>query len=106
MAKTDKDPKKQKAKADSLMTESERKKAFAKTQINIANAQIKAGTGNQVRVVDLKGTTTPTAQKRLEMANKTMREAKRDSIASVNLRPKAMRAAVKPPMPKVRRAKK
>lgn len=106
MAKTDKDPKKQKAKADSLMRESERKKAFAKTQRNIANAQIKAGTGNKVRVIDLKGTTTPTAQKRLEIANKYMREAKRDSVASVNLQPKAMRAAVKPPMPKVRRAKK
>ena len=106
MAKTDKDPKKQKAQSDSLMRESERKKVFAKTQRNIANAQIKAGTGNQVRLLDLKGTTTPTAQKRLEIANKTMREAKRDSIASVNLKPKGIKAEKAAPMPKVRKYKK
>ena len=103
---TDKSPKKQQANADSLMRESERKKAFAKTQAKIANAQIKAGTGNQVRVIDLKGTTTPTAKERLDKANKVRQEAKRDSIASVNARPKGIRATKPTPMPKVRKAKK
>ncbi len=107
MALFDKDPKKkQQAQSDSLMRESERKKAFAKTQAKIANAQIKAGTGNNVRVLDLKGTTTPTAKERLGIAGNAMREAKRDSIASVKLRPTGIKAAKPKPMPKVRKPKK
>ena len=109
MAKTDKDPKKQKATSDSLMRESERKKAFAKTQAGIANAQIKRGTGEKTQILsyrDGKIRSTPTASERLEIANKTMREAKRDSIASVKLRPTGIKAAKAAPMPKVRKAKK
>jgi hypothetical protein len=102
----DKNPKKAQAQADSLMRESERKKAFANTQAKIANAQIKRGTGNQVRVVDLRGKTTPTASERLNIANSARQSAKRDSIASVNLRPKAIKAAKPSPMPKPRRSTK
>ena len=108
MAKTDKDPKKQKAQSDSLMRESERKKAFAKTQAGIANAQIKRGTGEKTQILSYRGSirSTPTASERLEIANKSMREAKRDSIASVKLRPTGIKAAKATPMPKVRKAKK
>jgi hypothetical protein len=111
MAKTDKDPKKQKATSDSLMRESERKKAFAKTQAKIANAQIKRGTGKESvftgfdRVTG-KPTEMPSAKQRLEMANNKMREARRDSIASVNLMPKGVRAAKPSPMPKPRKSTK
>ena len=108
MAKTDNDPKHQTATSDSLMRESERKKAFAKTQAGIANAQIKRGTGEKTQILSYRGKirSTPTASERLEIANKTMREAKRDSIASVKLRPTGIKAAKPAPMPKVRKAKK
>jgi hypothetical protein len=107
MAKTDKDPKKQKATSDSLMRESERKKAFAKTQAKIANAQIKRGTGKESVFTGFDRVTgKPTAKQRLEMANNKMREARRDSIASVNLMPKGVRAAKPSPMPKPRKSTK
>ena len=108
MALFDKDPKKQKAQSDSLMRESERKKAFAKTQAKIANAQIKRGTGEKTQILSYRGSirSTPTASERLEIANKSMREAKRDSIASVKLRPTGIKAAKAAPMPKVRKPKK
>jgi hypothetical protein len=102
----DKNPKKAQTQADSLMRESERKKAFANTQAKIANAQIKRGTGNQVRVVSLSGKTTPTASERLNIANSARQSAKIDSIASVNLRPKAIKAAKPSAMPKPRRSTK
>jgi hypothetical protein len=128
MAKIDKDPQKQKAKSDSsireierkkaynktkaksdsLMRESERKKAFAKTQANLANAQIKRGVGKESVFMGIdrngKYESMPSAKDRLEMANNKMREAKRDSIASVNLMPKGVRAAKPSPMPKPRKS--
>jgi hypothetical protein len=73
-------------KADSLMNEYYRKKEFANTQENIGQAAIKAGKGKEVKVVDLKGTTTPTAKERLEKAKKTMQSAKRDSSILGHLR--------------------
>lgn len=109
MAKTDKDPKKQKATSDSLMRESERKKAFAKTQIKIANAQIERGTGKEPKIIGYRNgelRSTPTATERLKIGNNGMMEAKRDSIASVKLRPTGIKAAKAAPMPKVRKAKK
>jgi hypothetical protein len=72
--------------SDSLMNEYRRKIAFANQQEKIANAAIKAGKANQVKVLDLKGTTTPTASERLKIAGKAKDEAKKDSIASVKLR--------------------
>jgi hypothetical protein len=107
MAKIDKDPKKQKAKSDSLMRESERKKAFAKTQLKIANAQIKRGTGKEPKIIGYRNgelRSTPTATERLKIGNDGMMEARRDSIASVNLRPKAIKAAKPSPMPKPRKS--
>jgi hypothetical protein len=131
MAKTDKDPKKQKAKSDSsireaeknkayaktkaksdsLMRESERKKVFSKVQTKIADAQIKRGTGKESVFIGFDRVTgkpmeMPSAKQRLEMANNQMREARRDSIASVNLMPKGVRAAKPSPMPKPRKSTK
>lgn len=73
-------------KADSLMNKSFEKKAFAKSQIKIGNASLKSGTGDKVRVLDLKGTTTPTAKARIANAQKMLSSAKQDSLKSVGLR--------------------
>ena len=67
-------------KSDSLINESRRKKEFARVQEKIANAQIKRGTGNNVKLLDLKGTTTPTASKRLDIAKKIRQSAEKDSL--------------------------
>jgi hypothetical protein len=72
--------------ADSLMNEYRKKMAFANQQEKIANAAIKSGKGDKVKLLDLKGTTTPTASERLKIAEKAKNEAKKDSIASVKLR--------------------
>lgn len=73
------------AKADSLMQNAAEKKSFYSTQEKIANAQLKRGTGDQVKVIDLKGTTTPTAKERLAKAQKILAEAKRDSTEAANI---------------------
>lgn len=75
-------------KADSLMKESQRKKDFANQQEKIAKAFIKAGKSTDVKIVDLKGTTTPTANERLKIAQKARVEAKKDSIEAEKLRRK------------------
>jgi hypothetical protein len=71
-----------------MINKSQEKKSFANKQEKIAKDGIKSG-NNSVRVVDLKGTTTPTPQKRLEMANKLKQEAKRDSLAAVSMSKKS-----------------
>jgi hypothetical protein len=73
-------------KADSLMNKSYDKKSFANTQIKIGKAAMKAGNAEKVRVLDLKGTTTPTAKERISNANKMKQSAKIDSLTSVKLR--------------------
>lgn len=73
-------------KSDSLMNESRGKKHFARTQERIANAQIKMGNADKVRLLDLKGTTTPTAKQRLDIAKKTRVSAEKDSISAVKLK--------------------
>jgi hypothetical protein len=73
-------------KADSLMKKSFEKKSFANQQIKFGKASIKAGNGNKVSLLDLKGTTTPTAQKRISNAQKMLSSAKQDSLKSVSLR--------------------
>lgn len=71
------------SKSDSLMKESNKKKAFANTQEKIGKAAISKGKENESRLLDLKGTSTPTGKERLEMARKAKESAKKDSIASV-----------------------
>jgi hypothetical protein len=71
------------SKSDSLMKESNKKKAFANTQERIGKAAIAKGKGNESRLLDLKGTSTLTGSQRLEVAKKAKAEAKKDSIASV-----------------------
>jgi Rad3-related DNA helicase len=71
------------SKSDSLMKESNKKKAFANTQERIGKAAIAKGKGNESRLLDLKGTSTLTGSQRLEVAKKARAEAKKDSIASV-----------------------
>jgi hypothetical protein len=73
-------------KADSLMNRSYDKKSFANTQIKMGKAQIKAGNGEKVRLLDLKGTTSPTAKVRIANANKMKQSAKIDSLTSVKLK--------------------
>ena len=72
-------------KAELLMEESYRKKAFANQQEKIGNALIKKGKGDETRLIDLKGETTPTAYKRLEIAKKARIEATKDSIKATIL---------------------
>jgi len=71
------------SKSDSLMKESNKKKALANTQERIGKAAIAKGKGNESRLLDLKGTSTLTGSQRLEIAKKAKAEAKKDSIASV-----------------------
>jgi Rad3-related DNA helicase len=71
------------SKSDSLMKESNKKKALANTQERIGKAAMAKGKGNESRLLDLKGTSTPTGSQRLEIAKKARAEAKKDSIASV-----------------------
>lgn len=76
---------KQKAKADSLMKQSVLKKRRAKEQEVIGKAFIKAGKANEQKLLDLKGTVSPTAYKRLEIAKKLISSAKQDSLKSVDI---------------------
>jgi Rad3-related DNA helicase len=71
------------SKSDSLMKESNKKKALANTQERMGKAAMAKGKGNESRLLDLKGTTTPTGSQRLEIARKARAESKKDSIASV-----------------------
>ena len=75
-------------KADSLMKESQRKKDFANQQERIAKAFIKAGKSTHAKLLDLKGSSTPTANERLKIAQKAKEEAKKDSIQAEKLRRK------------------
>ena len=92
-----------KAKADSLMNEAARKRVFSKTQSKIANAQIKRGTGEQVMVLDLRGTTTPVAKDRLKIAADKERSAMVDEYQARNLTG-ATRAKQPAKMPKPRKS--
>ena len=66
--------------SDSLMNESNRKKDFANLQEKFAKAAIKAGNANKTILLDLKGTTSPTAQQRLGIVKKLRESATKDSI--------------------------
>jgi hypothetical protein len=92
-----------KATADSLMNEAANKRAFSKTQSKIANAQIKRGTGEQVMVLDLRGTTTPTAKERLKIAADKERSAMVDEYQARKLTG-ATRAKQPAKMPKPRKS--
>jgi ABC-type molybdate transport system substrate-binding protein len=79
------------SKSDSLMKESNKKKAFANTQEKIGSSLVKKGLGdkkqtywdNEGRLGIGKQKTMPTGKERLELAKKARAEAKKDSIASV-----------------------
>ena len=73
-------------KADSLMNKSYDKKSFANEQIRFGKAAIKAGNANKTQLLDLKGTTSPTAKVRIDNANKMKQSAKIDSLTSVKLK--------------------
>ena len=73
-------------KADSLMKSSVNKKSFANEQIKFGKAAIKSGNANQVKVIDLKGTTSPTAKSRIANAQKMLSSSKMDSLKSVSIK--------------------
>lgn len=73
------------AKADSLMKESDRKKSMATAQGRIGKATIAKGKGNEVKVIDLKGTTSLSGYERVKLSDKLNKSAKKDSLASVNM---------------------
>ena len=98
-------PNDKKAKADSLMNEAAKKRDFAKTQSKIANSQIKRGTGENVRVIDIKGTTTPTAKERLKIAANKERSAMVDEYQAKKLM-SGTKAKPASKMPSPRKAKK
>jgi hypothetical protein len=78
--------KKKIARADSLMNESIRKKKIASEQEKIAKAFIKSGNAYKTKVIDLKGTTTPTAYERLKRASNIRQSASKDSSMAVSIR--------------------
>lgn len=78
--------KKKIALADSLMNESIRKKKIASEQEKIARDFIKSGNAYQTKVLDLKGTTTPTAYERLKKAANIRQSASKDSSMAVSIR--------------------
>lgn len=88
-------PTKKPVNSDSLMNESNRKKAIAIQQEKFGNAAIKAGRGNQKRVASLKGDMTPSGYERLDIAKNMRKQATSDSLAAVKGYPKAM-AAITP----------
>ena len=79
------------SKSDSLMKESNRKKAFANVQEKIGSSLVKKDLGdkkqtywdNEGRPGIGKQKTMPTGKERLEIAKKAREESKKDSIASV-----------------------
>lgn len=72
--------------SDSLMKESLGKKMLANQQEKFGRAAIKAGNANYTRVLDLEGTTTPTAFERLKIARNARVSASADSAKSVKLK--------------------
>jgi hypothetical protein len=72
--------------SDSLMRESVGKKMLANQQEKIGRAFIKAGNGDWTKVLDLKGTTSPTAFERLKIARNAKASASADSAKSVKLK--------------------
>jgi hypothetical protein len=93
-----------KATADSLKNEAASKREFARTQSKIANAQIKKGTGEKVRLLDLKGNVTPTAKERLKIASNYEKSAMVDEYQANQLTG-AIRAKSPKKMPSPRKAK-
>jgi hypothetical protein len=85
-------PTKKPVNSDSLMNESNRKKAIANQQEKFGKASIKAGRGNDKRVVNLKGDMTASGYERLDIAKNMRKEATKDSLAAVKGYPKAMPA--------------
>jgi len=78
--------KKAKEMSDSLMRESLGKKMLASQQEKIGRAFIKAGKGDWNMVLDIKGTSTPTAFERLKIAKNARASASVDSAKSVKLK--------------------
>jgi hypothetical protein len=85
-------PTKKPVNSDSLMNESNRKKDFANTQEKFGKASIKAGRGNEKRLMDLKGNMSASGYERLDIAKNMRKEATKDSLAAVKGYPKAMPA--------------
>jgi hypothetical protein len=88
-------PTKKPVNSDSLMNESNRKKAFANTQEKFGKASIKSGRGNEKHLMDLKGNMSASGYERLDIAKNMRKEATKDSLAAVKGYPKAM-AAITP----------
>jgi len=65
-----------------MINKAEAKRKLANQQEKIALERMKMG-NDDVRVVDLKGTTTPTNKRRMENANKLKQEAKREFQSAV-----------------------
>ena len=85
-------PTKKPVNSDSLMNESNRKKAIAIQQEKFGKAAIKAGRGDQKRVASLKGDMTASGYERLDIAKNMRKEATKDSLAAVKGYPKGMPA--------------
>jgi hypothetical protein len=85
-------PTKKPVNSDSLMNESNRKKAIAIQQEKFGKASIKAGRGNDKRLIDLKGNMSASGYERLDIAKNMRKEATKDSLAAVKGYPKAMPA--------------
>jgi len=83
-------PTKKPVNSDSLMAESNRKKAFANDQEKFGKASIKAGRGNEKKLMDLRGNMSASGYERLNIAKNLRKEAPKDSLAAVKGYPKAM----------------
>jgi hypothetical protein len=83
-------PTKKPVNSDSLMNESNRKKSFAATQEKMGKASIKAGRGDESKLIDLKGNMSASGNERIVIAKKLRTEASKDSTAAVKGYPKAM----------------
>lgn len=83
-------PTKKPVKVDSLMNESDRKKAIAYKQEKIGRASIKSGRVDEKKLLDLKGNMSASGKERLVIAKNLRAEASRDSAAAVKGMPKGM----------------
>jgi len=84
------DPKNKKLNADSLMSESFEKKAFARTQEKIAKGQIKKDGGNVPMIVGgftAKPVYGPSGNQRMEIVKKARQSASKDSALAVKIKP-------------------
>jgi hypothetical protein len=83
-------PTKKPVNSDSLMRESNRKKLFATQQEKMGKSSIKAGKGDETRLIDLKGNMSASGKERLTIAKNLRTSATKDSLAAVKGYPKAM----------------